>query len=104
MDAFQRYLLVLREEGTLIKDGILGIPPVLVLLLQLLTQLIVVFFQVNHAIFMDTLKGEGHSGHDCVLTSLLVKSDISFYFELKLQVFFMTKVVSNRDICFIKAV
>ena len=48
MDTFQHYLLVSREEGTLIKDGLLGIPPVLVLLLQLLTQLIVVFFQVTH--------------------------------------------------------
>ena len=46
--------------------------------------------------------GGGHSGHVWALTSLLVTSD--FFFELKLQVCVMTKAVSNRDICFIKAV
>ena len=55
MDTFQHYLLVSREEGTLIKDGLLGIPPVLVLLLQLLTQLIVVFFQVTHKMLFSFL-------------------------------------------------
>ena len=40
-------------------------------------------------------------GHVSVLTSLSVKS---FFFELKLYVFFMTKAVSNQDIRFSKAV
>ena len=44
-------------------------------------------------------------GHVSVLTSLLGKSYfVTLNFELKLYLFVMTKAVSSRDICFIKAV
>ena len=43
-------------------------------------------------------------GRVSVLTSLWVKSVFFLNFEMKLQVIFMTRAVSKRDICFMKAV
>ena len=47
--------------------------------------------------------GGGKLSNVSVLIYLLVKG-IFFHFELKLEVYFKTKAVSNRIICFIKAV
>ena len=50
----------------------------------------------------NSIKGEGGNIHHVSdLNSLLVKMVFVFYFELKLQVFVITKAISRREICFI---
>ena len=49
------------------------------------------------------MKYLGERGKIPCFTSFSVKSEF-LYFELKFKVFVMTKIVSNRGICFIKVV
>ena len=53
-------------------------------------------------ILLNSIWGGGQD-RPCLCFYLIVGRNL-FYFELKLYVFVMTKAVSNRHICFIKAV